>query len=63
LNLPRPVEDLGAERHGNTVSLHWTTPAQTTLLTSIRALPEILLAEDFRPQDPTLPEALAAMLR
>jgi len=30
LNLPRPVDDLGAERHGNTVSLTWTTPAKTT---------------------------------
>lgn len=30
LNLPRPVTDLAAERHGNTASLHWTTPAQTT---------------------------------
>lgn len=29
LNLPQPVTDLAAERHGNTVSLHWTTPAQT----------------------------------
>lgn len=30
LNLPRPVADLSAERHGNTVALHWTTPAKTT---------------------------------
>jgi NAD dependent epimerase/dehydratase family enzyme len=37
--------------------------ADEALLASTRVLPEILLAEDFRPQDPTLPEALAAMLR
>ena len=30
LNLPRPVTDLSAERHGNTVAFHWTTPAKTT---------------------------------
>ena len=36
--------------------------ADAALLSSTRVLPEILLAEDFRPQDPNLPEALAAML-
>ncbi len=30
LNLPDPIKDLTAERIGNTVHLHWTTPTQTT---------------------------------
>jgi hypothetical protein len=30
LNLPDPIKDLTAERTGNTVYLHWTTPTQTT---------------------------------
>ena len=37
--------------------------ADEALLSSTRVLPEILLAEDFRPHDPSLPGALAAMLR
>jgi hypothetical protein len=30
LNLPRPINDLTAERTGDKVILHWTTPAKTT---------------------------------
>ena len=30
LNLPRPITDLTAERIGDKVILHWTTPAKTT---------------------------------
>jgi hypothetical protein len=30
LNLPQPVTDLAAERVGDQVLLHWTTPARTT---------------------------------
>lgn len=30
LNLPQPVKDLTAERIGNQVLLHWTTPEKTT---------------------------------
>jgi hypothetical protein len=30
LNLPEPVKDLTAERTGDVVQLHWTTPSETT---------------------------------
>jgi hypothetical protein len=30
LNLPEPIKDLAAQRVGDTVELHWTTPTQTT---------------------------------
>jgi len=30
LNLPRPVENLTAQRTGDTVTLHWTMPKETT---------------------------------
>lgn len=48
LNLPRPVEDLKAERKGQRVLLTWSEPSQTTDRQNIRRLGVTRLCRAFR---------------
>jgi hypothetical protein len=55
LNLPDPIKDLTAQRIGNTVHLHWTTPSQTTSRTPVKGA---ITAEICRTAAPTAPCSL-----
>ncbi len=52
LNLPEPIKDLTAQRIGNTVELHWTTPTQTTSRIPVKGP---MTAEICRATGPTAP--------
>lgn len=61
LNLPQPVTDLVAQRIGNDVQLHWTTPAKTTDGLEIKGPLTVQICRELLPA--TTPSSCPPVLR
>ena len=59
LELPKPPSDLRATRQGNTVTLTWTEPTQTTDRQTVRYLGPTLICRTSEPEMPTCTNQLA----